>query len=112
MACTLRKGNYPVTTEMDKPCPIWKFTTDNQFKIDLPGIGFQHAVSYHPVQLLDLVAKSFLLRIFIFFLFDKMMERWNGETAKWQNILKHGMSCCMKQKYYKNGIVIKSENNS
>ena len=48
----------PVTTEMDKPCPIWKFTADNQAKIGLQGIGFQYAVSYHPVQLLDLVCKK------------------------------------------------------
>ena len=61
--------------------------------------------------MLDTVTKSFVPRLLLFFLFDKIKERWNGGMAKLQNILKHGMSCCVKQKFYKNGIVMKSENN-
>lgn len=78
MACILRKGYYPVTTEMDKPCPIWKFTADNQAKIGLQGIGFQYAVSYHPVQLLDLVCKKLPSQNFHLFPIGK-----NDGTVEW-----------------------------
>ena len=61
--------------------------------------------------MLDTATKSFVPRLLLFFLFDKIKERWNGDMAKLQNILKHGMSCYVKQKFYKNGIVMKSENN-
>ena len=60
--------------------------------------------------MLNAAAKSFVTRLLLFFfLVNKMIERWNGEMAKLQNILKHGMSCCEKQKFYKNGVVMKSE---
>ena len=71
---------------MDKPCPIWKFTADNQAKIGLQGIGFQYAVGYHPVQLLDLVCKKLPSQNFHLFPIwknDGTVEWWDGEMAEY-----------------------------
>ena len=109
IVCTLRKGNYPVTTKIDRPCPIWKLTTDSQVKLIFqPSVSRTNNLSHNSNAKRG--GKKLRYKTSpLFFLVNKMIERWNGEMAKLQNILKHGMSCCEKQKFYKNGVVMKSE---
>ena len=109
IVCTLRKGNYPVTTKIDRPCPIWKLTTDSQVKLIFqPSVSRTNNLSHNSNAKRG--GKKLRYKTSpLFFLVNKMIERWNDEMAKLQNILKHGMSCCEKQKFYKNGVVMKSE---
>ena len=75
IVCTLRKGNYPVTTKIDRPCPIWKLTTDSQVKLIFqPSVSRTNNLSHN----LNAKRGGKKLRYKtspLFFLVNKMIER-------------------------------------